>query len=163
MTVANDNEMTPFQRAREEWEANTTPHPKKHSLSKFRTEEFLTHEFRQFGQAIALLDWAEDCIEINKLEKLPCGGRGAAIPIVNFLKMLADKYHVRLSGQAIPYTPDPPWCDDERIPSQEELEGWYERRGFQLDRQGKPVPTWIWYPDVPRIYTDDSSGCLPAN
>jgi hypothetical protein len=28
-----------------------------------------THEFRQFEQAIALLNWAEDCIEITKLEK----------------------------------------------------------------------------------------------
>lgn len=77
--------------------------------------------------------------------------------------MLADKYHVRLWGQVKSYTPDPPWCDDERILLQEELEAWYERRGFHLVRQRKPAPTWIWYPDIPRNYVDDGSGCLPAN
>jgi hypothetical protein len=162
MPVAKNNEMTPLQRAREEWEANTTPHPKKHPLSKFRPA-FHTHEFREFAEAIAWVEWDGKYIEIKKIEKIPCAGRGAAIPIVNFLKVLADKYHVRLWGQAKSYTPDPPWCDDERILSQEELEAWYERLGFQLVRQRKPAPTWIWYPDIPRNYVDDGSGCSPAN
>ncbi len=162
MTVTNNNEMTPLQRARDEWEVNTTPHPKMHRMSEYR-EVFDKQEFRQFGLAIALLRWTEDCIQIEKLEKLPRGGRKAAIPIVNYLKTLADKYHVHLSGKAIPYTPDPPWPDDERILSQKELVAWYERRGFQLYRQGQSTPPWIWYPDIPPIYTDGDSSCSPAN
>ncbi|MEI6073991.1 MAG: hypothetical protein WCS94_00360 [Verrucomicrobiota bacterium] len=153
--------MTPLQQAENEWETNTVLYPKEHQISKFR-REFRTHDFRRFEQAIALISWTGEYIEIQKLEKLPEGGRGAAYPLVNFLKALADKYHVRLSGQAKPYKPDPPWPDDHPIPSKEELEAWYIRRGFHLFSQEKSAPTWIWYPDVPSIYTDDRSGCLPA-
>jgi hypothetical protein len=148
MTVANNNEMTPLQRAFEEWEANTTPHPKKHPLSKFRPT-FHTHEFRQYEQAIALLNWTEDCIEIAKLEKLPGRVRGAAIPLVKFLKSLADKYHVRIFGHVKPYTPDPPWPDDEHIPTQEELEAWYKKHGFHLCKRSKLGAVALWYPDIP--------------
>ncbi|MGA3283973.1 MAG: hypothetical protein ABSD57_05910 [Verrucomicrobiota bacterium] len=154
--------MTPIQLAEKEWEANTTPHPKMHRISEFRME-FRKHEFRQYGEAIALLNWPQDCLEIAKLERLPGVGRGATTPLVIFLKSLADKYHIRLSCLVKPYKPDLPWPDDERIPTQEELETWYKKRGFQLLTQEKPAPTWAWYPDIPRIYTDGGSGCLPAD
>jgi hypothetical protein len=154
--------MTPLQLAQKEWECKTTDHPKQHFYKNGKKREGMD-EFRKYGQAIALINWGCDFIEITKLEKLPGADRGAAIPLVTFLKALADKYHIRLNGQVQPYTPDPPWPDDERIPKQEELEAWYERRGFQLCTQGKPAPTWIWYPDVPRIYTDSGSGCLPVS
>ena len=131
-------------------------HRKKHQISKFR-EEFRTHDFRRFEKAIALINWKGEYIEIAKLEKLPDGGKGAANPLVNFLKALADKYHVRLSAQAKPYTPDPPWPEDYSIPSQEELESWYERRGFHLHTQRKPAPTWIWYPNAPDTDQDGDS------
>jgi hypothetical protein len=157
MTSEKKNEMNPVQLARQEWETSTLPHPKNHRISQFRMV-FHTHEFRQFGRAIAWLDWADDSIEIKKLEKLPDAGRGAAIPLVTFLETLADKYHIHLWCQAKPYTPDPPWPEDERIPSQEELEEWYMKRGFRLLTRGKPAPTWAWYPDIPHIYMDQSKG-----
>lgn len=162
MTAVNNNEMTPLQRARQEWEANTTPYRKEHPISKFRPV-FHTHEFRQFGQAIALLNWPDECLEIAKLEKLPAAGRGAAIPLVNFLEVLADNHHIRLSCQVKPYKPDPPWPDNERIPSQEELEAWYKKRGFQLFTRGKPASTQAWYPDVPLDYMDGDCGRLPPD
>jgi hypothetical protein len=71
MPVAKNNEMTTLQRAREEWEANTTPHPKKHPLSKFRPA-FHTHEFREFAEAIAWVEWDGKFIEIKKIEKSGC-------------------------------------------------------------------------------------------
>jgi hypothetical protein len=154
--------MIPLQQAQQEWEVETTSHPKDHFYENGKKQEG-TDQFRKRGQAIALINWDGEYIEIKKLEKLPGGGRGAAIPLVNFLKALADKYHIRLSGQAKPYTPDPPLPDDPIITEQEKLEDWYKKHGFQIFTQGKPAPTWIWYPDVPRIYTDDGSGCLPAN
>ena len=154
--------MTPLQLAQKEWEDNTTCHPKKHQISKFRLV-FHTHEFRQFEQAIALLNWSGDCIEITKLEKLPGQRRGAAIPLVKFLKTLADKYNVRIFGHVKPYTPDPPWPDDEHVPTQEELEAWYKKHGFQLSAKGKLGAVALWYPDVPRFDTDDGADCLPVS
>lgn len=122
--------MTPLQRAREEWEANTTPHPKKHPLSKFRMEEFLTHEFRQFGQAIALLDWAEDRIVITKFETLQPGG-GGPTRLIEFLKILADKHQIPLWGHARKYDPDLP-IPKGHLLTKDELEIFYKKRGFEL-------------------------------
>jgi len=129
MTVVNKNEMTPLQRAQEEWEANTTPHPKKHLLSKFRTA-FHIHEFRQFGEAIALLDWAKDCIVITKLETLQPGGCGPS-RLIEFLKALADKYQVSLWGNARIYEPDP-LVPEGHLLTKDQLENFYKKRGFQL-------------------------------
>ena len=151
---------TPLRLAQQDWEVNTTPHPKQHFYSNGKKQEGL-QEFRKYNQAIALINWDGEYIEITKLEKLPDSDRGAAIPLVDFLKALADKYLVRISGQAKSYTPDPPWIEELPI-TQEQLEAWYKKRGFQLFTRGKPAPTWIWYPDVPLIYADDGSGCLPA-
>jgi len=150
MTVSNNNEMTPLQRAREEWEANTTPHPKKHPLSEFRPV-FHTQEFRQFGQAIAWLEWDGKYIEIKKIEKLPCAGKGAGTPLVEFLKLLAEKYQVRIFGKPIRYDPDPPVpCGP--LLTQNQLGNWYEKHGFHLCKileSGIPISVEMWYPDTP--------------
>jgi len=121
--------MSPLQQAQHEWEASTTPHPKKHPLSKFRPE-FRTHEFRQFGKAIVLLNWAEDRIEITKFETLQPGG-GDATRLIEFLKTLADKYQIPLWGHARIYEPDPPFPEG-RLLTQEELEAFYKKYGFEL-------------------------------
>ena len=123
------NVMTPLQQARHEWEANTTPHPKKHPLSKFRAE-FHTHEFRQFGQAIAWLNWTEDCIEITKFETLQPGGGGPS-RLIEFLKTLADKYQVPLWGHARIYEPDPP-IPEGHLLTRGQLENFYKKHGFKL-------------------------------
>jgi len=141
MTVANNSEITPLQRARDEWEANTTPHPKMHRISEYR-EEFLKHEFRQFGQAIALLNWAEDCIEITKFETLQPGG-GGATRLIQFLKTLADKYQVQLWGHARRYDPDPPMPEGHLL-IKEDLEVFYKKRGFELRRIDADTSD-MWY------------------
>jgi hypothetical protein len=129
MTVAKNCKMTPIQYARQEWEANTTPHPKQHRVSKMRMA-FHTHEFRQFGQAIALLNWAGDRIEITKVETLQPGG-GSPSRLIEFLKTLADKYQVTLWGHARIYEPDAP-IPRGHLLKKDELENFYKKRGFQL-------------------------------
>ena len=153
--------VTPLQLARKEWESETTDHPKQHFYENGKKQGGLD-DFRKYRQAIAFIKWDGEDIEITKLEKLPGAGRGAAIPLVNFLKTLSDKYHIRLWGQAKSYIPDPPRPEGPLL-TQEQLEAWYKRQGFQLCTQGKPAPTWIWYPDIPGFYMDDESGCLPAD
>jgi hypothetical protein len=140
--------MTPLQQAEIDWKKATTSHPKRYRISEFR-EEYRTHEFRSFQQAIALLNWPEDCIQIEKVEKLPDTGGGAAIPLIDFLKLLSDKYDIRLSCRVKPYTPDPPWSDGERVPSLQKLKTWYENRGFQLDFTPENPYPMAWYPDIP--------------
>lgn len=150
----------PLQQAQQDWENKTIPHPKQHFNKNGKKQEGL-QDFRKYEQAIALINWEGEYIEITKMEKLPEAGRGAAIPLVNFLKTLADKYQLRIRGLVNPYIPDPPRPDEPPI-TQEQLEAWYEKCGFQLLAQGKPAPTWIWYPDIDPIYLDDSPSSLPA-
>jgi hypothetical protein len=139
--------MTPVQQAKKDWDENTSPHPKMHCVSQLHGMH-RTEDFQQFGQAIALINWAEGCIVLAKLEKLPGAGRGAAIPLINFLKSLADKYHLCIQAHVKPYAPDPPWS--ERKPTLEELKEWYPRRGFKLFPGGDPKFPWAWYPDAPK-------------
>ncbi|MDD5141319.1 MAG: hypothetical protein PHY43_13790 [Verrucomicrobiales bacterium] len=153
--------MTPLQQAQQEWVVNTTPHCKDHFYDNGKWQG--TDQFRKFGQAIALINWHGDDIEITKMEKVPGASRRAADSLVNFLKELSRKYHFRISCQVRYYTPDKPLPDGPLIMEQEKLEAWYEKHGFKLFTRGKPASTYAWYPDVPSIYTDDDSGCLPAN
>jgi hypothetical protein len=153
--------ITPLQKAQQEWVLNTTPHCKDHFYENGKWA--WTDQFRKRDQAIALINWDCDDIEITKLEKLPGAGRGAANPLVNVLKELADKYHIRISCQVRPYTPDNPLPDEPLITEQEKLEAWYEKRGFQLFTRGKPASTYAWYPDIPSIYTNDDSGSWLAS
>jgi hypothetical protein len=145
---------TPLQLAQDEWEGKTQPNPKSHPVD-LAGKVVHIHDFRKYGQAIALLNFDSEYIEITKLEKIPGAGRGAAIPLVEFLKAIADKYSLRLYGHATIYIPDPP-IPEGPFPTQEELEIWYLNRGFKLRTKGKPAPVVIWYPDVPLIASDDS-------
>lgn len=152
---------TPLQQAQQDWEAKTADHPKQHFYENGKKQEGL-QDFRKYGQAIALINWAGETIEIKKMEKLPGAGRGASIPLVNFLKTLADKYHLHIWGQVKPYTPDPPRPEGPPL-TQEQLEVWYKKRGFQLFRRDKDASTWMWYPDIPNILIDECLGCLPVD
>ena len=151
---------TPLQQAQQDWKAKTTEHPKQHFYKNGKKQDGLQH-FRKYDQAIALINWDGEHIEITKLEKLPGTSKGAAIPLVDFLKALAVKYGIRITGQVKPYTPDPPWTKEPPI-TQEQLEAWYKKLGFRLFSRDKHATTWIWYPDFPPNLTDDNSGCLPA-
>jgi len=82
--------MTPLIQAQQEWVVNTTPHYKDHFHKNGKWA--WTDKFRKHGQAIALINWDCEEIQITKMEKLPDAGRGTAIPLVKFLKALADKY-----------------------------------------------------------------------
>lgn len=144
--------MASLQRAREEWEANTTPLPKQHRVSGFRMA-FRTHEFRQFGQAIAWLEWDGKYGDLKKLEKLPGAKRGAGTLLLQFLKSLADKHQIRLFGNATVHEPDPPIPDGPLL-SQEQLESWYKKHGFQLCRTVRSDIVEIWYPGVPPRSSD---------
>lgn len=117
--------MTPLQLAQKEWERKTQPHPKRHPVDKAGRVHI--HDFLKYGQAIAFLNFDVEYIERTKLEKLPGVGRGAAIPLVEFLKSIADKYHLDLYGHAKTYTPYPP-ISKGPVPSQEDLEAWYRKR-----------------------------------
>src|ERR1700733_1278742 len=152
--------MTSLQQAQQEWEVIATLHPKQHFYENGKKQEG-EQQFRKFEQAIVLLNWCE-YIEITKLERLPDGGRGAAIPLVEFLKKLANKYHVRISGHVKPYKPDSPSLKGEHIPTQKELEVWYRKRGFYLcTRRSELGAVVLWYPDVPHFDTEDDIDCLP--
>ncbi|HZF02558.1 MAG TPA: hypothetical protein VE344_11785 [Methylomirabilota bacterium] len=135
--------MTPLQKAQQEWEANTTPHCKKHSLSKFRPASHI-HEFRRFEKAIALLNWTENCIEITKFETLQPGG-GGATHLIKFLKTIADKYQIPLCGHAIKYDPDPP-IPEGHLLTKEQLEGFYKKHGFQLRKINDETSDMLYVP-----------------
>lgn len=122
----------------------TTPCTKIHYIGK--TPSF--DEFRQYGQAIAWLEWESDYILISKMEAVLQARQGAAKQLVEFLKSLADKYHVRLFGHAVVYSPDPPVPVGDLL-NQKQLEDWYVRRGFQLRRIRGTDKSAIWYPEAP--------------
>ena len=137
--------LTPLQRAMQEWEQMTTPCPKIH----YDKETAYREEFRQYGQAVAWIELESDCIQITKIEPLLQARKGAVKQLVELLKGLADKYHVRLYGTAVVYPPDPPVPVGE-LRSQKELEDWYKGLGFQLRRMGGKGLIEIWYPDAPQ-------------
>ena len=132
-----------MQQARQKWEQNTTPFPKVHYIGKTPSND----AFRQFGQAIAWLEWNSDYIVITKIEALQTR-QGAAKQLIEFLKGLADEYGVRLFGNAVVYPPDPP-VPVGMLLSQQQLEAWYKKLGFQLRKIGGTGVTAIWYPDFP--------------
>jgi len=142
--------MTPIQQAQHEWEANTTPYPKNHLVLPVVRNNPIVHKdnFRKYGQAIAWLEWDGKYIEMKKFEKLPCAAKGAGTPLIEFLKSLADKYHVRILGNPLRYDPDPPVpCGP--LLSQAQLEGWYEKQGFRIHKIPNSDIPIMWYPDAP--------------
>ena len=127
--------------AREVWELNTEPAPRERRQGK----RDLIDEFRQFGNAIAILKWIDVC-EISKIETLR-PHEGAATALLEFLILLADQNQITLFGNATAYHPD------DQIPglavlTQEQLEKWYEKHGFHL-YTGKNGVVEIWYPKRP--------------
>jgi hypothetical protein len=136
--------MTPIQKAQQDWENNTTLHLKKHLISRFRPV-FQIQEFRQFGNAIAMLNWSGDCIEITKFETLR-PNEGAATRLIEFLKSLADKYQVRLWGHARPYEPDSPPTG--HLLTKEELEEFYKKHGFQLRKIDAETSDMLYVPTL---------------
>lgn len=60
---------------------------------------YFREDFRRFDNAIAWLQWNEDCIEIKKLETLLPHG-GGPTRLIKFLKTLADEFLVPLWGHA---------------------------------------------------------------
>lgn len=108
---------------------------------------------KKLGEAIAWLEWDGKYIVIKKFEKLPCAGKGAGTPLIEFLKSLADKYQVRISGNPMCYDPDPPIpCGP--LLTQDQLEAWYEKHGFQIRKiLNSDIPI-MWYPDAPQMTSD---------
>ena len=124
--------MTPLKQAQQEWEANTTPHPKTHHVRPVVRNNPIpfSEDFRQFDKAIALLNWNSDCIEIAKLETLQ-PRQGGSSRLIVFLKKLADKYQVIIWGHARPYEPDPP-CPADGLLTKDQLDNFYRKHGFVL-------------------------------
>lgn len=148
---------TPLKQAQQEWEADTMPHPKNHLCGK-ENREPCVHEFRQFDQAIALLDWAGDCIWITKFETLQ-PGQGGASRLIRRLKALADKYQVRLCGYAKNYEPDPP-VPKGHLLTKEELEAFYEKHGFQRRKIDADTSEVLYLP--PKLASELKPTNLPT-
>ena len=121
--------MTLLQQAKQEWEVATKPYCKKHPISKFRPA-FHIHEFRQYGKALAMLNWTGQYIEITKLETIEAG-KGEATRLITFLKSISDKYQIPLCGHARKYDPDSP-IPSGHLLTKEQLESFYVKQGFKL-------------------------------
>jgi hypothetical protein len=129
--------------ARAEWEAATVPYPLPHKLSYGPVVE---ESFRKYGDAIALLEWTDDCT-ITKIETLKprCGAAGQ---LLEFLKRLAVKHYIRITGNPITYPPTCPLAAQSPL-SQEKLESWYRKHGFHVGWTTEGV-LGLWYPEPPR-------------
>jgi hypothetical protein len=128
--------------AQMEWEAVTTPLQLPHQQSYGRIVE---EPFRKYGDAIAWLDWQDNCI-IMKIETLK-PRTGAATSLLCFLKTLATKHGISVSGQPIVYPPTLVSAAASPL-SQKELEAWYSKNGFCVGTSSNGVP-YLWYPSVP--------------
>ena len=135
--------MSPLQCARQEWEDSTKPFPKNHWIGK----DCHVDDFRLYSGAIAWIEWGDGRIFISKLEALQTS-QGAAARLVEFLKALADKYHLHIVGRSKVYPPDPP-APEGPLLSQEQLDAWYQKRGFQLRKIRDNDASDFGYPDIP--------------
>lgn len=135
--------MTLLQQAKQEWEVNTKLYCKKHPISKFRPA-FLKHKFRQYGNALAMLNWSQECIEISKFETLEAGS-GDATRLIIFLKSISDKYQIPLCGHARIYEPDPPMPKGHLL-TKEQLEGFYKKLGFNLRKIDADTSDMLYVP-----------------
>jgi hypothetical protein len=135
--------MTQLELARKEWEDNTAPATKIRVVGKYHKREF-KHEFRQYGLALAWLKWDDGLVEIAKIETLQAG-KGETKRLLAFMKSIADKHKVRIFGRVAVYEPDPPTPQGTLL-SQDQLEDWYGRQGFRLERNQCGV--FLWYPDA---------------
>ena len=113
--------------ARVEWEQKT----QKKYCSRFNKRREIIDEFRQYGDAKAILVWGEDCT-ISKIETLKANS-GAGANLLVFLKYLADKYKINLFGNATSYMPCNSLFEKELL-CQNQLENWYLKHGFKCYR-----------------------------
>lgn len=119
--------MTPTSKAQADWERASEPYPLFHQSGK-RT---IRDDFRRMGNAIAVIDWGQNC-ELKKLEPIT-PREGGPTTLLAFLRGLADKHGIAIRGNATPYLPSRSELH-EMIMSQEQLEKWYQDRGFQVHR-----------------------------
>ena len=110
---------------------------------------YLKEDFRRRGNAIAWLQWNEDCIEIKKLETLfPHGG--GPTQLITFLKSLADEFQIPLWGHARIYELDTAFSKEQLL-IQEELEAFYKKRGFELRTIDADTSEIKYIPSLPSI------------
>lgn len=97
--------------------------------------------YRNLGNTRAALETESDYLVLCRIETPPAErGRGDASLVIELLKSICDRYHVTLLGQATAY--------DEDGMSQQSLLEWYERHGFEIDRERTAQPL-VWYPRRP--------------
>lgn len=127
--------------AQQAWESATEPYPLNRATRRGSVEE----PFRRFGDSIAWLEWCEWCT-IKKIETLK-SRTGASTRLIVFLKTIADREKIRITGNPLAYEPTSPLAKTAPI-FQEQLERWYSNRGFlvQTDSYGCPH---LWYPNPP--------------
>jgi hypothetical protein len=133
--------MSSLSSARAEWEAVTSPYPLLHKQSYGQIVE---EPFRRYGDAIAWLNWQDDCI-ITKIESLKPRS-GAAGSLLSFLKTLTVKHGIRVYGNPVVYEPTCQLAAASPL-LQEELEAWYAKHGFLVGRSVNGVP-YIRYPSA---------------
>lgn len=124
--------------ARAEWEANTKAQPRETRLKR----RVIVDQFRQYGEALAILEWSDICT-ISKIESLH-PGIGAASRLLEYVKSLGTRYQVALFGNATAYLPDV-CASTSRLLSQEQLERWYRKHDFVLCKNKLGI-TELWYP-----------------
>jgi hypothetical protein len=83
--------------------------------------------------------------EIKKLEIMKRKS-GAATSLLYFLKAISAKHSIHIYGNPTPYPPTCPLAAASPM-SEEELNGWYSKRGFLIGRSKNGVP-YLWYPDA---------------
>jgi len=123
--------MTDAERA---WLELTTPSDRRHVGRRGQ----VTYPFRQYGQAVAWIEWQPGRAIILKLETL--GGKGEGAKLIRALIQIADQHGIRITGNASPYaTPERP----APTPSPEQLCDYYRSLGFEV---GPPPFFVISYP-----------------
>jgi hypothetical protein len=108
---------------------------------------YFKEDFRRFDNAIAWLQWNEDCIEIKKLETL-LPHRGGPTQLIKFLKALADEFQVPLWGHARLYELDAAFLKEDLL-AQEKLEAFYKKRGFELRKIDANTSEIKYIPNLP--------------
>ena len=126
--------MTTLAPAQTDWEAATIPYPLSHRQSY---GEIVEEPFRRYGDAIAWIDWQDDCV-ITKIETLKPRS-GAASLLLSFLQTLARKHGFCIFGNPVVYEPTCKLAAASPL-SQQELEVWYAKQGFSVGRSSNGVP-----------------------
>ncbi|WP_440995488.1 GNAT family N-acetyltransferase [Arhodomonas sp. SL1] len=106
-----------------------------------RAEDNTGLRHRRLGHAIGAVDTESDYLVLCRIETDPGHrGHGEATALLELLKGICERFHVTLLGQATAY-------EDTGL-DQAALLAWYERHGFQIDRERTAQPL-VWYPRRP--------------